>query len=253
MPTIFTMTLEQQLEDFGFSNKKARVYLALLELGTARANEVAKKANLERPTTYDTLEKLIHEGYISYLEKRGVRYYMAEFPEKIEGKLLEKQKMFQQILPNLLSLYSNSTVNKPKIRFYEGLAGIKSIFADTLTTKNKRLRAMLSMYDTFIVPGRHYMEDYINRRIEEKIQLRVIRPSPKEIQTQYWPSVPSELREVRFPPAGIEYSMSLYIYDNKVALISSQKENFGMIIESQDFSEMIGHLFEALWQVSQPV
>ena len=45
--------------------------------------------------------------------------------------------------------------------------------------------------------------------------------------------------------------MTMYLYDDKVALIGTQKENFGLIIHSQDFFVMQSHLFETLWQVTR--
>jgi hypothetical protein len=48
------------------------------------------------------------------------------------------------------------------------------------------------------------------------------------------------------------FEITTYIYDDKVGLISTEKENFGMIIESKEFSQNMRHLFEALWQVSAP-
>ncbi len=45
----------------------------------------------------------------------------------------------------------------------------------------------------------------------------------------------------------------MYVYGNKVALLSTRQENFGMIIESDEFATHQRQLFEALWQISSPV
>lgn len=50
--------MKEQLEKLGFSPKEADVYLALLELGTAVVSDVAKKANINRSTTYILLDAL---------------------------------------------------------------------------------------------------------------------------------------------------------------------------------------------------
>ncbi|GEM_PF-3348417 len=47
--------------------------------------------------------------------------------------------------------------------------------------------------------------------------------------------------------------MTTYLYDSKVGLISTQKENFGMIIESKEFYQTMNNLFESLWQISAQV
>ena len=44
--------------------------------------------------------------------------------------------------------------------------------------------------------------------------------------------------------------MTLFLFDNKVGLISSRKENYGLIIESQEFANVQNALFDVMWQAS---
>lgn len=242
------MSLLKDLEQFGLDDKKAKVYLAVLELGEAKAFDVAKKANLERPTTYDVLQKLAKEGLISFYEKRGVRYFVAENPETIQRQLQAKQQALASLLPRLKSIH-NTLENKPHIKFYEEIAGIRTVLEDTLTAGNKKLCGILSMADLFKIPGRKFMDNYTALRIQAGINLRVIRSRPKEV-AEYWQTDVAAKRELRYAPADKIFNMTMYIYNNKVSLISSQKENFGMIIESKELHENMQNLFEALWQIS---
>jgi sugar-specific transcriptional regulator TrmB len=242
--------LEQSLKEFGLDDKKARVYLALLEMGQAKAHEIAHKANVARPTAYDILEKLAVEGLVGAYEKHKIRYYIANDPEKIKRNLLDKQKTFEQILPQLKSVY-NTLKAKPKISYYEGIEGIKTVFESTITVEERALRGILSMQDLYKIPGKEFMTDYVRRRIEKGYTLRVIRSKPKEVG-ETWPTSQEEARELRYAPDIMIFEMTTYIYGNKVGLISTAKENFGMIIESQEYSQTMGYLFEALWQVSKP-
>ena len=242
------MDLRDELKEFGLDDKKAKVYLAVLELGQAKAHEIAHKAGVARATAYDLLEKLAQDGLVGAYDKHKIRYYIASDPEKIKRNLQEKQRSLEHLLPELKSVY-NSLKAKPKISFYEGVEGLKTVFEDTLTAQNKNLRGILSMEDLYKVPGKNYMDDYVARRVAAGYQLRVIRSKPKEIAPD-WPGSPAERRDLRYPPASMVFDMTTYIYDNKVGLISSVKENFGMIIESREYSQNMGHLFEALWQIS---
>lgn len=244
------MGLVEKLQSFGLEGKKAEMYLAALELGTAKASEIAKKAKVERATIYDILNKLVRDGLVSFYEVRGVRYFRAEDPEKLLIRLQERERLFERILPELRSVYNTLTA-KPRIRFYEGVEGIKTVLQDTLSVRDKKLRGILSVVDLFTVPGKEFMDTYVAERIKLKIGLRVIRSEQKEVP-EYWPTDPRALRELRYAPKGMVFAMTTYVYDDKVALVSSQKENFGMIIESKEFSETFGHLFEALWRVSAP-
>jgi len=245
------MTIGEKLAQFGLEGKKAKIYLALLELGTARVFEIAKKSGVERPTAYDILNKLVREGLASFFDKDSVLHYRAEDPEKILDHLQEKQRVFERMLPELKSVY-NALAGKPQVHFYEGIGGIKAVLEDTLTSRDKKLCGVLSVVDLFEVLGQEYMETYVQRRVEERINLRVVRSKPKEVDKEYWPTSLQALRQLRYAPAQMVFSMTTYTYGAKVALISSRRENFGMIIESGEFYENMQHLFEALWQVSKP-
>ncbi|HLD20422.1 MAG TPA: hypothetical protein VJB93_04235, partial [Patescibacteria group bacterium] len=54
-----------------------------------------------------------------------------------------------------------------------------------------------------------------------------------------------------YAPQDMIFPMTIYIYDKKVGIIATQKENFGMIIESEDFYTTLKNLFEIMWQVTR--
>ena len=81
--------------------------------------------------------------------------------------------------------------------------------------------------------------------------LRVVRSATKDLHS-YWSDNPDDLRILRYAPEAFRFSMTTYIYDSKVALISSREENFAMTIESAEFATMQTGLFETLWLASRP-
>jgi sugar-specific transcriptional regulator TrmB len=244
------MALKDELREFGLDDKKARIYLALLELGQAKAHQIALKAKVARPTVYDLLEKLVEDGLVGAYEKHKVRYYIANDPEKIKRNLNDKLLAFGSLLPELKSIY-NTLQTKPKISFFEGIEGVKTVLEDVIMAKEKQIRGILSMHDLFKMPGKQFMDDYVARRVKLGYFLQVIRSKIKDVP-ETWPTNPGELRQLRYAPAPMVFEMTTYIYDNKVGLISTARENFGMIIESPEYSQTMGYLFEALWQVSGP-
>jgi hypothetical protein len=154
----------------------------------------------------------------------------------------------REALPELESLYNISEF-KPKIRYYEGLEGYKTVYEDTLTVSNKPLYGILSMRDLLDTLGEEFMDNYIKKRVTAGIRLQVIRSEPKEVKP-IWKESVEELRTLRFAPDGFIFPLTMYIYDNKVSLMSSRRENFGLIIESREFMQTQKAMFEVLWQAS---
>lgn len=243
------MRIDKLLEEFGLAKTKGTVYLAALETGSGSVQDIAKRAGLPRTTTHEILQALTSVGLVHFVTRGRTRIYSAESPEKLKVLLKEKERKLEAALPELLShFYTKST--RPRVRFYEGVEGVKTVFEDTLTVKNKILLGILSMEDLYKIPGKEFMDDYVNRRVGAGIKLKVIRSETKEVE-QIWASSTKEARELHYAPHDMIFPMTVYLYDNKVCLIATQKENFGVIIESVDFYQTCKNLFDVLWQVTR--
>ncbi|MBI5411723.1 hypothetical protein HZA43_00940 [Candidatus Peregrinibacteria bacterium] len=87
----------------------------------------------------------------------------------------------------------------------------------------------------------------VNRLIQSSISLRVMRNKAKDIKER-WPSKPKDVRELRYLPAAMSFPATMYLYDGRVSFISSEKEDFGLLIESPEIYQIQLNLFETLWE-----
>jgi len=244
------MSATRILTDIGLSETDARFYLAALELGQATVRDVANKAGVSRTNAYDVFGRLAEQGLVSQLETSPGQkmLVLAEPPQRLIELLDQRRKRAAEVLPELLSIHNRSH-SKPRVRYYEGLDGIKSVLDATLSTSDGVLLGILSMQDLYEVPGRTWMDDHVSRRIANGIRLKAVRSSSKDLH-DLWADNPTELRDLRYAPPDFVFTMTSYIYDNCVAIISSRRENFAMTIHSEEFAAMQRHLFEALWSTS---
>lgn len=242
------MELIRGLMALGLTETESRFYLAALELGQASVREISEKAGLTRTSAYDIYARLLDQKLVAEVANDSGRAILvtAEPPEQLRSMFEQRRRRLSDLLPELESLHNRSR-SKPRIRFYQGLEGIKAVMEETLTCHGKKLLGILSMRDLYQVPGRAWMDDLVQRRIEAGVSLRVIR-SPCNDVHPHWPESHHDLRELRYAPAGFACSMTTYIYDEKVAFISSRQEHFAMTIESAEFMAMQTNLFEVLWQ-----
>jgi sugar-specific transcriptional regulator TrmB len=184
------------------------------------------------------------------VERDGKRHVLAEDPVVIMQRLELKRQVMGDLLPQLRSIY-NRAKSKPNIRFYEGDEGIRTVLRDTLTCRSKQLRGILSMDYLLETPGQTTYDEYIVERVQRGIHLRVLRSAAKDVD-RIWPQSDAELRELRYAPPAVLLSMTTYIYDDKVAFISSKKENYGMIFQSEELARLHESLFEGIWSISTP-
>lgn len=241
-------SLEQDLVEYGLTFKQAKVYLAALQLGTASVQDIAAAAKTERTNAYDAVEALIAKRLMSATSEGKKRLYLAEPPQVLKKLLAEKQDHLSHILPELESLY-NVSETKPRIRFYPGVEGYRSVYEDTLSCHSKLLFGIYSVKDITEVLGVRYVDEMVERRVRAGITLRIIRSREKEMGI--YPSRLSEMREVKMAPEGMIFPIVTFVYDNKVIYLSSKKETFGLIMESPDIAQAHKNYFDALWQISE--
>lgn len=83
--------MHKELEIIGLSEKEAKVYVAMLELGPAPILEITLKAGINRPTVYVQIESLKKRGLVSTQLKGKKHLFIAEDPHQL-STLLEKEK-----------------------------------------------------------------------------------------------------------------------------------------------------------------
>src|SRR3989344_833046 len=126
--------ITETLINLGLNEKQAKVYLACLELGSATIAELAEKSGVKRTSIYNFLEELIHKGFISELHQDGQILLIAEDPKLLIKKSQEQLLGAQKIFPELLAMF-NRPGNKPKVHFYQGIAGLKKVYEETLKSR----------------------------------------------------------------------------------------------------------------------
>ncbi|NYT67130.1 TrmB family transcriptional regulator [Pusillimonas noertemannii] len=246
------MDIAKKLATIGITGSLYKLYTAAIELGEAPIADVAARAGLVRTTAYDALSRLEQEGLVVLHHRHGKRYVEAQDPTVLLERLEGRRQMLDQLMPQLRSMY-NRAKGKPQIRFYEGIEGIRTALRDTLTTTGepKVMHGILSMEELMQTPGKEEMDLYIEDRIKHGIWLNVIRSEQKDVEP-IWPSSPDLMRSLRYCPPHMVLSMTTFIYDQRVCLISSKKENYGLIIDSVEFATMQRTLFNAIWELSRP-
>ena len=239
------------LEELGLSRREAKVYLALLQLGSGSVSEIATKAKINRTTTYDVLEYLTRYSIASHVGDEKKKHYVAENPENLAKYLEKKSEEFkhkaeavQSLLPELQGIF-NVAPQKPKVRFYDGDDGIIAMYEDSLTSKTE----ILSWLDIQVTHDFdfEYTNSYYKRRSEKGIHIKAI-VNDDPISRQFLKNPEEFLRELRVVPRDMMVGTpECYIYDNKVSFMSV-KERFGVMIESKDIADAQRKLYELAWE-----
>ncbi|MFZ2975138.1 MAG: helix-turn-helix domain-containing protein [Candidatus Moraniibacteriota bacterium] len=241
--------LIQKLIDAGLEEKEAILYIAILELGEATIAKISQKSNIKRSTVYDTLEKLKKIGMISQTNKGKRPIFLAENPEKLIESLETKKRTLQESMPEILSIM-NLLDKKPRIRYFEGLAGVKEVFEDTLKYPDQEILTWFPY--PYINLGEEYFSDYYHpERNKKKIWVRAIVPDTKKNREFAEEIGKTTATRTKFVSDELfnKFDIEIKIYGKIKFGIISYKESLGIIIESQKIHEGMKAIFEGMWNL----
>jgi predicted DNA-binding transcriptional regulator len=248
---MYMSDIESALEAWGLTTKEIKVYLVLLELGEATTLRISELTRINRTTLYDLLEALVKKGVAGSTTKEKVKYFYAAKPEVLIDGLKEKQEAIKKILPALVER-AGIVGKRPKIEFYEGHKGIDAIHQDVLgVAKN------IYAYGSYAITGKaakYQSLDFRKRRIKLKIPIvAVTDASATEIemlkQTEY-----RRFTKIYIDPALQDMPTWTYIYENKVAILLFEKEQFfGFVVESPSIVAKEQFLFDKLIKQAKPL
>jgi sugar-specific transcriptional regulator TrmB len=246
--------IKEKLKSVGLEPKEAEIYLAILGLGKSTIAGISRKCPVKRTTIYGYLENLLQKGLIfKTIDKKRV-FYCPEEPEKIKGSLdkqkralEEKKHKVDQIIPELLSLYSGG-FEKPKISFYEGRDGIKEIYWKMLNTSKTvyNIFSPENFFNLFSPIENHQlmMALYNNGGLMRSLIEESTQPIEELKNKEY-----HKFTRTKKLPAGFKFETDLLVSGEITALISF-KNLIGVIIEDKAIAELQKNLINNLWKQS---
>jgi HTH-type transcriptional regulator, sugar sensing transcriptional regulator len=240
------------LSQIGLSEKESTVYQVLLKLGKVPASRVVDEVGQKRSTVYSILEELIKKGLVEKDESAAVDKYRARHPyslkQYIETQVEQIKKADNQLeaaLPSFINLY-NQSQNRPGVKFYEGLEGVKKVMDDSLNSKTE----ILTIADIEAVREHIYEinEAYIKKRNKKAIPKRLLvqdTPYSRERIGKYSDKTNAKLFKLEIDP----FSTVMQIYDGKIVYLNLTKDFYnGIIIQDPYLYSTHKALFNFIWK-----
>jgi HTH-type transcriptional regulator, sugar sensing transcriptional regulator len=250
--------LEKNLEKAGLSPKEVKIYLAGLKAGPVLASFLARKTGINRPNVYDNLKLLAKKGLVSTTGGKYSQRFVMEDPVNLERYLerkkkeVDKMKGFLKMAIPEVEVVINEKAGAPNVKFIDGEEGLKNAVLDSLKTENEEILAVVATQEFFGTLGIDFTKYYVEQRIKNNIKTKTIRvKSHEDYEEKYFHEHEEQLRDMRYAPENISFSESYFIYNNIVVYLSSQKENFGLVVESAEHAEMMRNMFGVLWEASR--
>lgn len=236
------------LKKIGFSDKSAKVYLALLQLGPSSVRNLAEFCNLNRGTTYDALKWLQEGGVVNYYKKDSKQHFVAENPEKLHNIVKERQEDLEQIdklierqIPELQALF-NKGGERPVARYFDS-GELNHILEDVLSTCEE------SENQEYFIYSAEGLREYLYKDFSTFSDVRISKGISVKVISIGEGGELRGLDERKWLKKNSKVPTYIIIYPGKTAYISlnAKQEPVGVVIENEGVFETQKLIFEELW------
>jgi len=252
-----------QLQNAGFSEKEAKIYLFLVENNGASVHEITSHTQLHRTTIYTVLLSLSIKGIITEIKKGKKKFFVPEHPQVLERVAGYKIQIaqngleaVQKAIPKLSQLFT-AFQDKSQVTFYEGIEGVKNVFMRHVAEENKNseLRAFvdLKQLDTFM--PQKFFREYIKNKERLNITARAIAPTSQKdfnflLKTHLGVNE-KYLVQVKYGDKNMfNFNGEILLFGkNKISFLSLLEEKpTAILVQDQGIYNMLSAIFEMTWQ-----
>ncbi|MBI2659319.1 hypothetical protein HYX05_04455 [Candidatus Woesearchaeota archaeon] len=235
----------------GLTENESKVYMTLLDIGTAQAGHITEKSGIHRRNVYDSLSRLMEKGLVSFVTVNNKKMFSPvnprRFLEIINEKKFELESLkndFGKLMPELE--LRTRMQEKHDVRFFKGVEGLKTVYEDIIRTGKDYVGYGPGHLLEKIL--KHYFRHYVNSRINARIRLKLIYDEASRHTVKKNP-----LSEIRFIPNQYSSRAALRIYGDKVALLLlTEEEPLAIVIKNKAIADGYRKYFEVMWKAAKP-
>ncbi len=239
------------LQKLDLSPTASKVYLALLELGKATADKIAKRAATYKANTYDALGRLSEFGLVTVIYEENKKFFIPTNPEKLPQILQEKQegeikrseelkKDLQKIMPQLKAKYQ-SVKEKELFEIYRGRKAYKSILNEIVKESPKHWKG----FGNFQVQQFFPIEF---QRWFKQVHIQLFSNKSEEVVKRIKEAKKITSAEVIFLPKEVYMPIVWVVFGSNVLIIIYEPDIIILRIKSQQVVKTFSNQFNYLWK-----
>lgn len=242
---------EEAIKALGFSEKEAKVYLALLEVGIGSAVSVANRAGIKRPTAYTVLEELIAKGTVFAVPQSKKKLYRAVPAQNLFELYEEKFDRAKRVLPAIQAI-SKQESYKPQVLLYEGVGGVKKALEyGSKRLAGKEVKGFYAKTTPEILKAFDNFKEHNDNMKESGIRSRGIVPQDQSVASfrEQDKAYGRDMKEI--PKEKYSADVAIEVGDTFVRFFDPVNLQ-GLIIENPAITKTMGEIFEMVWEKNNP-
>ena len=262
------MELQRRIElikRMGYSDYEAKCYLALFQKESLTVSEIARLANIPRPSAYDALEKLLAKGLCASLPGRRKRFIVTN-PRFLKEKLREDYhdylKAVDTLTDELEMLYEENRTDDNPLEYVEVLKNsgqIKKRFYELAIESKEEVLILTKSSKAHPYRFQRGIIEYVKKVLEKGVRVKCV--------YELWPEKEDNalmLKDIQqYVKVGEQSKIidnlpiQLAIFDSKISMFTLHDLNpkralsTVQVIEHPAMAEGLKSLFESMWNKAE--
>jgi sugar-specific transcriptional regulator TrmB len=248
----------EALKQIGLTEGEAKVYLALLKLGSVTSGPLTDESQVSRSKIYNVLERLMQKGLVSFILKNKTRYFQAVEPARIEDYLEQKEAEFkkqkqelEKILPQL-EMQRKLGEKIKEAQIFKGFKGVQAV--------HEKIFSNLKKGEEYFYMGIPALQDEKYRDYWDKMHMKRIEAGIK-CKLLYNQGTDKNLLKKRNKQKGCEarfmflpINIPAWImgYKDVLSIGVPSEEGLAIEITNQKIADAFKEYFESFWKLSKP-
>ena len=245
----------EQIISQGLGVVPAKIYLSLVKNGEMTVPKIVEVLDLSRTIIYESLTELLAYNYITYRKEGRVVFYGPTHPSKLNDLIEEKKRetrLFEgeikEAVHNLTGVF-NISQNRPGVRFFEGVEGLKEVWDDILESGVKEFDTIGDL-EAILNNVPEFNKEWLSKKDKMNIKEKTITNKTEfnEGAIKIHQSKIDEFKMIDKDGELLIENTIMDIYASKVAYTTLEYGNIiGVIIEDKNIYKMQKNIFDLIW------
>ncbi len=249
---------QEILKQLGFSDKEAKIYLAIIRASKATPTQIARETGINRTTVYSVASDLIKKGIISE-DLGGTKTYLVALPledlvnltKQEEEKLTIQKNLITQAISQLQEITKDAPYQIPKLVFIPEDQLENYLYTRT-PLWNKSIREKDGIYwgfqdQTFAKQYTKWIDWYWNDPDSKDVTLKIL-TNESEFEKTTMKAKGYERRNILFWKKGEDFQSNTWINGDFVIFVNTRQHPY-FLIELYDvaIASSLRALFKGIW------
>lgn len=236
------------LEKIGFSQKESQILNALNKNGPLAASTIARLTQINRVSTYDTLERLAAKDIVISYKQGSTLFFAIDDIEKLTHQATQHLHDTQSLVEQLKTHAHSGSID---FQYYKGTEGMIALYEDIHSIKGVDMLVWVDMEKFYAAFPKEYDDRWTKERVANKVKARLLMKD-SDLARAFQKKDKNNFRETKLISYPSNFHSACFIFGNHVCFFDTSPEHYvGVRFTNKSVADMQRNIFEMQWSLHQ--